>query len=63
MGKVEGPLYQKYFKDRVCFKDEDEIDGIPIGPVWIDGVKQDEWMFKPDAIRLASEKNLPFETV
>lgn len=60
---MEKSLYEKYFKNRVCFKNEDEIDGIPIGPVWIDGEKQKEWMTKPDAIRLAREKKMPFETV
>ena len=50
-------------KGYVQFKDEGEIEGITIGPVWVDGEKRDGWMFKPDALKLAKSLGLEFEDV
>ena len=54
----------------VAFKDEDEEEGVSIGPVWF--VVEDElipvmentlWMDKPEAIKMAKHYGLPFKDV
>lgn len=47
----------------VEFKNEDDIEGIPIGPVWIRGKKQSEWLSKPEAIRRARNLDLEFREI
>lgn len=50
----------------VSFKDEDEVDGVPVGPVWItdvDGEAKDQgWMTKPEAITVAKQHGTELET-
>lgn len=50
-------------KDKVQWKDEDEIDGEPIGPVWVKGIKLDVWQTKRVAMNMAKELELEFEEV
>lgn len=46
----------------VQWKDEDEEDGVPIGPVWINDVPR-EWLTKPQALALAKELGTTLEVV
>jgi hypothetical protein len=51
---------------RVTWKDEDESDGVPIGParIWFsDGTVELDWQAKPDAIAYARRVGAVFEEV
>lgn len=50
-------------KDKVQWKDEDEIDGEPIGPVWVKGIRYIGWQTKWVAMQMAKELELEFEEV
>ena len=47
----------------VNWKDEDEVDGQAIGPVWVNGERLEMWQTRRHAQRLAKELGLQFEEV